>query len=212
MSKGAVVASSTSEQARVIGAVCAMISVAAPPFLVAVLAVQIEDQLGFSTTELGLGVGGYFLISAVMSPVAVVAVLGAGWVLSVAAVSAFSERLQAAIESASSNAPASVVVLSVMDFIAASVGEVVDGFFDPRPGVFAGGISNAFDGTLTAFVVPPCVGVLPEVAVVVRVPAADTGPVPMPPMLQSDARNCTPQRRNVASRLLHRKCCDRRDA
>jgi len=157
-------------------------------------------------------VGAGAVVSAVMSPVAVVAVLGAGWVLSVAAVSAFSERLQAAIGSASSNAPASVVVLSVMDFIAASVGEVVDGFFDPRPRVFAGGISNAFDGTLTAFVVPPCVGVLPEVVVVVRVPAADPGPVPMPPMLQSDARNCTPQRRNVASRLLHRKCCDRRDA
>ena len=57
-----------SERARVIGAVCAMISVAAPPFLVAVLAVQIEDQLGFSTTQLGVGIGGYFLVSAVLSP------------------------------------------------------------------------------------------------------------------------------------------------
>jgi hypothetical protein len=42
-----------------------------------------------------------------------------------------------------------------MDFIAASVGEVVDGFFDRRPGGFAGGISNAFDWNVTAFVVPP---------------------------------------------------------
>src|SRR4249919_2780788 len=71
--------------------------------------------------------------SAVMSPVG--AALDAGWVLSVVAagavsavVSAFSERLQAAIESETNNAPASVVVLSVMDFIAASVGEVADGF------------------------------------------------------------------------------------
>ena len=75
MSRDAVVATSglavgtPRERARVIGAVCAMISVAAPPFLVAVLAVQIEQQLGFSTTALGAGIGGYFLVSAVMSPV-----------------------------------------------------------------------------------------------------------------------------------------------
>jgi ABC-type transport system involved in cytochrome c biogenesis permease subunit len=97
-------------------------------------------------------------VSAVMSPV--VAVSGAGWVLSVVAagpvsavVSALSERLQAAIESASSNAPASVVVVSAMDFIAASVVEVVDGFFDRLDDL--PGISDAFDGTLLAFVVPP---------------------------------------------------------
>src|SRR5690349_14822895 len=74
MRRGGVVATSklaggsASERARVIGAVCAMISVAAPPFLVAVLAVQIEQQLGFNTTALGVGIGGYFLVSAVMSP------------------------------------------------------------------------------------------------------------------------------------------------
>lgn len=74
MSSGALVrtsgsaGASPSERLRVLGAVCAMISVAAPPFLVAVLAVQLEEQLAFSTTQLGAGIGGYFLVSAVMSP------------------------------------------------------------------------------------------------------------------------------------------------
>lgn len=61
--------SSRNERARVIGAVFAMVAVAAPPFFVAVLAAQIEHQLGFTTTQLGLGIAGYFLVSAVMSPV-----------------------------------------------------------------------------------------------------------------------------------------------
>lgn len=53
----------------VVGAVCVMISVAAPPFLVAVLAVPIGRTLGLSTAQLGAGIAGYFLVSAVMSPV-----------------------------------------------------------------------------------------------------------------------------------------------
>lgn len=119
MSRDAVVATSgsaqatSSERARVIGAVCAMISVAAPPFLVAVLAVQIERQLGFSTTALGVGIGGYFLVSAVMSPVMGRAVSrwGAGRLLRLACALA---TLGLLIIAAAPNAATIVLVLALL--------------------------------------------------------------------------------------------------
>ena len=146
MSRGAVVASSTSEQARVIGAVCAMISVAAPPFLVAVLAVQIEDQLGFSTTELGLGVGGYFLISAVMSPVMgrIVGRWGAGRLLRLACALA---TLGLLIIAAAPNAAIIVLVLALLGFPNAAVQpaatHVITGVRGTRAQAFSFGLVQA---------------------------------------------------------------------
>nr|WP_237448278.1 MFS transporter [Nocardioides flavescens] len=45
-----------------------MVSAAVPPFLVAVLAVQIDRDIGFSTVQLGGGVAAYFFVSALGSP------------------------------------------------------------------------------------------------------------------------------------------------
>jgi MFS family permease len=45
-----------------------MVSAAVPPFLVAVLAVQIDHDIGFSTVQLGGGVAAYFFVSALGSP------------------------------------------------------------------------------------------------------------------------------------------------
>jgi len=53
---------------RLSGAVAAMVSAAVPPFLVAVLAVQIDRDIGFSTVQLGGGVAAYFFVSALGSP------------------------------------------------------------------------------------------------------------------------------------------------
>lgn len=50
------------------GVVATMVSVATPPFLVGTVSIQISATMSFSARELGTAVAGYYLVSALVSP------------------------------------------------------------------------------------------------------------------------------------------------
>lgn len=188
---------SPSDRSRVLAAVCAMISVAAPPFLVAVLAVQLDDQLAFSTTELGVGIGGYFLVSAVTSPVMGRAVShwGAGRLLRLACAIA---SLGLLIIAMAPNATTIVVVLALLGVPNAaaqpSATHVITGVAGIRaqalsfglvqasvPGttLLAGLVLAAFHGASWRLAVTAVAGVTVLAQFAVRgVPLADDQPAP----------------------------------
>lgn len=102
-----------SARGGIAGVVVTMVCVATPPFLVGTIAIQISASMPFSAGELGAAVAGYYLVSALVSPLGgrLVGQLGPQVVLRIACAGASLGLVGIAI---APNAGAIVVALSLL--------------------------------------------------------------------------------------------------